>query len=223
MPQWQARGRHIFSRTMKQQRGESIATAVAALKRGEVIVFPTETLYGLGAQALNHSAVDAVFRLKGRDPNTPIPVLVSDQAMLDQLIATIPPIAKQLMQRFWPGPLTLVLPARAHIPKPLLNPSNGIGIRISSQPIAMELVQALGAPLTATSANPSGAEPARTVPEARNYFGDSVNVFVDGGPLGSKTGSTVAEIRGDKLRIIREGEIPTPDLEAVLGRGSILP
>ena len=207
---------------MRQTTAPCIATAVAALRRGEIIVFPTETLYGLGAHALNEAAVDAVFRIKGRNPNTPIPVLVSDQAMLDQLVSVIPPIAKQLMQSFWPGPLTLVLPARANIPKPLLNSANGIGIRISSQPIAMELVQTLGAPLTATSANPSGAEPACTVAQARNYFSEGVNVFVDGGTLGSKTGSTVAEIRRDKLRIVREGEIRRAALESVLGRESIL-
>jgi L-threonylcarbamoyladenylate synthase len=208
---------------MEQQRGESIAAAIAALRRGEVIVFPTETLYGLGAQALNQTAVDAVFRLKGRDPSAPIPVLVADQAMLDQLVTTTTPVAKELMQRFWPGPLTLVLPARANIPKPLLNTSGGIGVRISSQRTAMELVQTLGAPLTATSANPSGAEPARTLAEARKYFSDSVSVFIEGGTLGSKTGSTVAEVRHDKLKIIREGEIPRASLESVLGRESILP
>jgi L-threonylcarbamoyladenylate synthase len=207
---------------MRQRTSLGTATAVAALRRGEVIVFPTETLYGLGAHALNEAAVDAVFRIKGRDPNIPIPVLVSDEAMLDRLVATIPAIAKQLMQRFWPGPLTLVLPARANIPRPLLNAANGIGIRISSQPVAMALVQTLGAPVTATSANPSGAEPARTVAQARNYFTEGVNVFVDGGTLGSKTGSTVAEIQGDKLRIVREGEIRRAALESVIGRESML-
>jgi L-threonylcarbamoyladenylate synthase len=207
---------------MEQEGCESISAAIDALRRGEVIVFPTETLYGLGAQALNQAAVEAVFRLKGRDPRAPIPVLVGNRAMLDRLVANITPTANELMQRFWPGPLTLVLPARAGVPKPLLNSSGGIGVRISSQPIAMELVQKLGAPLTATSANPSGAQPARTVAEARNYFNESVSVFMQGGTLGSKTGSTVAEVRGGKLRIVREGEIPRASLESVLGRENIL-
>jgi L-threonylcarbamoyladenylate synthase len=126
------------------------------------------------------------------------------------------------MAHYWPGPLTLVLPAQPNIPKPLLNSRGGIAVRISSQAIAMELVAALGEPLTATSANPSGAEPARTVAEARNYFSHKIGIFVDGGALGSKTGSTVAEVLGDKLNVIREGDIPTSDLETVLGRGSIL-
>ncbi len=198
------------------------ADAVAALKRGEVIVLPTETLYGLGADAFNEAAVERVFRLKGRDPGTPIPVLVADTAMLSELVDGIPPLAIQLIECFWPGPLTLVLPARANLPKPLLNVTGGVGVRISSQPIATLLVQTLGRPLTATSANPTGAEPARTLSEAQNYFSGKVSTFVDGGTLAAKIGSTVAEIRGNQLRIIREGEIAVAALEQVLGRGKLL-
>jgi L-threonylcarbamoyladenylate synthase len=195
----------------------AIASAVAALKGGEVVVFPTETLYGLGADALNEAAVEKVFRLKGRDPAAPIPVLAANEAMLGQLVDTIPPLARRLMQRFWPGPLTLVLRARAHVPKPLKNDSGGIGVRISSQPIAMQLIQALDRPVTATSANPSGKEPARTLLQAQTYFAGEVNTFIDGGTLTSKSGSTVVEVRGERLRIIREGDIAVAALEQVLG------
>lgn len=207
---------------MSKPAGASIAAALAALKRGEVIVFPTETLYGLGADALNQAAVDSVFRLKGRDPSTPIPVLVADRAMLGELVDAIPPLASQLMERFWPGPLTLVLPARANLPKPLLNATGGVGVRISSQPMATQLVQALGRPLTATSANPTGGEPARTLIEAKKYFSDSVQTFIDGGTLTSNTGSTVAEVQGERLRIIREGDITAAALEQFLGKNKLL-
>ena len=196
-----------------------IASAVAALKRGGTVVFPTETLYGLGADALNEAAVENVFRLKGRDPAAPIPVLVVNEAMLGQLVDTIPPLARRLMQRFWPGPLTLVLRAQAHLPKPLKNDTGGIGVRISSQPIAMQLIRALGRPLTATSANPSGKEPARTLLEAQNYFAGRVNAFIDGGTLKSEYGSTVVEVRGARLKIIREGDIAAAALEQVVGKG----
>ena len=199
-----------------------IAAAVAALERGEVIVFPTETLYGLGADAFNEAAVDTVFRLKGRKPDTPIPVLVATEAMLGQLVDDIPPLARKLMQRFWPGPLTLVLPARANVLRPLMNAGGGIGVRISSQPIAMQLVQALGRPLTATSANPSGKNPARTLREAQSYFTGKVNTFIDGGTLTSGTGSTVAEVQGERLRIIRAGDITAAALEQVLGKGNVI-
>ena len=204
-------------------RAEEISAAIAALKRGDAIAFPSETLYGLGADALDPAAVEKVYRLKGRDPANPIPVLVADRAMLGVLVAEIPPLAERLIDAFWPGPLTLVLPARKNIPTPLLNSSGGVGVRISSQPIATELVQRLGRPVTATSANPSGMPPARTVEEAKKYFAADITVFVDGGPLVSKTGSTVAAISGDQITIIREGEIASSELARVLGKDKIAP
>jgi L-threonylcarbamoyladenylate synthase len=197
---------------------ENFASAVEALKLGHVIVFPTETLYGLGADALNDAAVQKVFQLKGRDPGNPIPVLVADQEMLRTLVAKVPTTAQKLMNRYWPGPLTLVLPGRKKIPKPLCNPEGGVGVRISSQPIATLLVNALGRPLTATSANPSGKEPARTLRQAKNYFTHRVEVFVDGGRLTSKSGSTVVEVMEDSIKIIREGEIEAYQLDKFLGR-----
>ena len=204
-------------------RAEEISAAVAARQRGDAIAFPTETLYGLGADALDTTAVEKIYRLKGRDPANPIPVLVADRGMLDVLVAKIPPLAERLINEFWPGPLTLVLPARKDIPRPLLNSSGGVGVRISSQPIAAEIVQGLGRPLTATSANPSGKPPARTVEEARKYFAAEIAVFIDGGALASETGSTVAQIIGDKIKIIREGEIARSELEQIVGRGNIAP
>lgn len=185
-----------------------------------MIVFPTETLYGLGADALKFAAVDKVFQLKGRDPRNPIPVLVSDLLMLDALVAEISPLAKQLMACFWPGPLTLVLPARDDIPAPLVNTSGGVGVRISSQPIARKLVAMLGRPITATSANPSGQPAARTAAQARAYFSGAVDIFVDGGKLTSSSPSTVAEVVGEKVAIIRHGAIGAADLRNAVGKGA---
>jgi L-threonylcarbamoyladenylate synthase len=200
---------------VKESRAEAPLPALAALRRGEVIAFPTETLYGLGADALNPAAVDRVFELKGRDPGNPIPVLVADRAMLSLLIADVSPLAERLMSVFWPGPLTIVLLARADIARPLVNSSGGVGVRISSQAIATELVRALGHPLTATSANPSGQPPARTVQEAKRYFSGRIDIFVDGGELRSPSGSTVIDITGDKIRMIREGEITRDQLQSI--------
>ena len=196
---------------------ENLASAVEALKRGDVIVFPTETLYGLGADALNEAAVEKVFQLKGRDSSNPIPVLVGNQGMLDTLVAKVPTTAQRLIDQYWPGPLTLVLPGRKNIPKYLCNSSGGVGVRISSQPIAGSLVNGLGRPLTATSANPSGKEPARTLQEAEGYFAQRVDLFVDGGTLTSKTGSTVVEVIEDRIKIIRQGEIGGFELQRFLG------
>jgi L-threonylcarbamoyladenylate synthase len=194
------------------KRADDFAGAVAALRRGEVIVYPTETLYGLGADALNADAVEKVFQLKGRDADKPIPVLVADREMLGALVAEVSPLAEKLMARFWPGPLTLVLPARRDLPRPLVNRSGGIGVRISSQPIAARLLEALGRPLTATSANPSGKAPARTLVDAQRYFAEQIEVFIDGGELTSKTGSTVVEVIGERIKIIRAGDIGESEL-----------
>jgi len=196
-----------------------LTDAVAALRRGDVIVFPTETLYGLGADALNSSAVGKVFQLKGRDPNQPFPVLVSDRSMLESLVWQIVPLAEKLMARFWPGPLTLVLPARPNIPKPLVNSAGGVGVRISNQLVAQEILKMLGRPLTATSANPSGQPAAHSVTQARAYFSGKIEIFLDGGELASRTGSTIAEVVGNKIKIIRAGEITKSELEMALGKG----
>jgi L-threonylcarbamoyladenylate synthase len=196
-----------------------LTDAVAALRRGDVIVFPTETLYGLGADALNSSAVGKVFQLKGRDPNQPFPVLVSDRSMLESLVWQIVPLAEKLMARFWPGPLTLVLPARPNIPKPLVNSAGGVGVRISNQLVAQEILKMLGRPLTATSANPSGQPAAHSVTQARAYFSGKIEIFLDGGELASRTGSTIAEVVGNKIKIIRAGEITKSELKMALGKG----
>jgi L-threonylcarbamoyladenylate synthase len=201
---------------------ENLASAVEALKRGHVIVFPTETLYGLGADALNEAAVEKVFQLKGRDSHNPIPVLVANQGMLETLVAKVPTSAQRLIDQYWPGPLTLVLPGRKNIPKYLCNASGGVGVRISSQPIATLLVNGLGRPLTATSANPSGKEPARTLQQTKKYLTNRVVIFVEGGTLTSKSGSTVVEVMEDSIRIIREGEINAYELRQVLGAATVV-
>jgi L-threonylcarbamoyladenylate synthase len=201
---------------------ENLASAVEALKRGHVIVFPTETLYGLGADALNEAAVEKVFQLKGRASGKPISVLVANQEMLDTLIAKVPSTAQRLIDQYWPGPLTLILPGRKNISKYLCNSSGGVGVRISSQPIAASLVNGLGRPVTATSANPSGKEPARTLQEAKNYFANQVDVFIEAGALASRSGSTVVEVMEDSIRIIREGEIDASELRQVLGEENVI-
>ncbi|MBI2538264.1 MAG: threonylcarbamoyl-AMP synthase [Deltaproteobacteria bacterium] len=210
--------RKIESSEGRSSNPQLFSRAVTAIRQGEVIVFPTETFYGLGADALNSAAVEKVVSLKGRNLENPIAVIIADREMLKEVVAEVPPTALRLMERFWPGPLTVVLAAKKTLPAPLLNSNGGIGIRISSHPAAARLARELGRPLTATSANPSGKEPARTVEEAIGYFSGHVEIFLDGGRLGGTKGSTVVEIVGDRLKIIREGEIRSQDLEKSLGR-----
>ena len=190
--------------------------AVEALRRGEVIVFPTETFYGLGADALNPAAVDKILLLKGRNPDNPIPLIIADRAMLEEVVREFPPAAQRLADRFWPGPLTLVLPAKARLPAPLLNRDGGVGVRVSSHPLARRLSRELGRPITATSANLSGRPPARSIAEALTYFSEKLTVYLDGGALQGRKGSTVIEVREGKLRTVREGEIGAAEIEACL-------
>jgi L-threonylcarbamoyladenylate synthase len=198
---------------VKEKNAESLLAAIKALRRGEAIVFPTETFYGLGADALNAVAVERIVSLKGRNPDSPIAVIIADRQMLPQIVSTVPAAARKLIERFWPGPLTLILPAKEGLSAPLLNRDGKIGVRVSSHPLATQLTRELGRPLTATSANPSGEEPARTIRQARTYFGDHLGVFLDGGMLAGKSGSTVVEVMENRLKIIREGEISAEELE----------
>jgi L-threonylcarbamoyladenylate synthase len=211
------------SRSLRDVFLMGICQAIATLRRGNVIVFPTETVYGLGADALNLEAVEKVFQLKGRNPDIPIPIIVADRAMLKGLVDKIPPIAEKLIEQFWPGPLTLVLKATPGTPKQLLNRTGGIGVRISSQPLATQLARELGRPLTATSANPSGRQAASTIRQAENYFAGDIGTFLDGGKLRAKVGSSVVEVIDDCIKIIREGEISAARLAAFIGKKNILP
>ncbi|OGQ81613.1 MAG: threonylcarbamoyl-AMP synthase [Deltaproteobacteria bacterium RIFCSPLOWO2_12_FULL_60_19] len=208
--------RETESSEERDRNADVFSQAVEALRRGEVIVFPTETFYGLGADALNPAAVDKIFLLKGRNPDNPIPLIIADRAMLEEVVREFPPAAQRLADRFWPGPLTLVLPAKARLPAPLLNRDGGVGVRVSSHPLARRLSRELGRPITATSANLSGRPPARSIAEALTYFSEKLTVYLDGGALQGRKGSTVIEVREGKLRTVREGEIGAAEIEACL-------
>jgi L-threonylcarbamoyladenylate synthase len=127
-------------------------------------------------------------------------------------------MAERLMSVFWPGPLTLVLPAKKGLSPLLCNPNGGVGVRVSSHPVASALAKRLGHPLTATSANPSGAEPARTIAQAQAYFANRLRIFIDAGELKGQKGSTVVECHRDGYKVIREGEISAQELEGVIPR-----
>jgi L-threonylcarbamoyladenylate synthase len=171
-------------------------------------------VYGLGADARSARAVDRLVAVRGRDPGKPILVLVRDLAMAATM-ATVSDTARRLAARFWPGPLTLVLPARAGLPASLTAGTGTIGIRVPGHAIAAALVGGLGAPVTAPSANPPGADAPRRLVEARAYFGDGAAVYVDGGELPGG-GSTVATLADDELRVLRAGPVSEAALRAAL-------
>lgn len=195
--------------------GEPVAAAARLLASGGLVVYPTETLYALGADAFNASALQRLVALKGREPGKPIAVLIGDRAMLHALVTAIPPPADALMSRFWPGPLTIVLRARAVVSPVLTGGGDGIGVRLSSHPTATALVRALGRPVTAPSANPAGLPAPQRVEDAKAYFGSRVDGYVDGGMLRGEPASTVVDLR-DGLMVIRQGAITVEALRASL-------
>jgi len=185
---------------------ERIPEAARALSRGGIVAFPTESSYGLAVDALSSAALERLFALKRREPGKPPPILISDEAMLELLVARVPPLARRLMARFWPGPLTLVLPARPGLPEPLVS-DGGVGVRRSPHAVADALVAAFGRPLTATSANLSGLPPALRADEVRATFGDAVHLL-DGGDAPGAAPSTVARIDDDgTVTILRAGAL----------------
>lgn len=188
---------------------------MAALRAGGVVVFPTETVYGIGVDARRADAVDRLVRVRGRDDGKPILVLVRDLTMARSLARDVPDAAARLATRFWPGPLTLVLPARADLPGPLTAGSGTIGVRASSHPDAMALVDGLDGPVTAPSANPPGAEAPRDFAAARAYFATGVDAWVDGGRLAGGA-STVAVAEGNTVRVLRPGPISAEALSRAL-------
>jgi L-threonylcarbamoyladenylate synthase len=187
-----------------------LGEVASMVRHGGLVAFPTESFYGLGADALDDAAVARVFGAKGRPETKPVLVLVDSVAMAESMVSDVPAGARELMARHWPGPLTLVLPARAHVPRALTAGSGTVGVRMPGHPIAMALVRAAGRPVTAPSANPSGAPPPTTASEVGAYFDGVIDVILDGGPTAGGTGSTVADCTTWPPRVLRAGPIALP-------------
>jgi L-threonylcarbamoyladenylate synthase len=185
---------------------QEIAAAAAAILRGEVVAYPTETYYGLAVLALDPSALARLFELKGRGEDRASALLVSDLAMFGELCAEVPPRARELAALHWPGPLTLALPARAGLPPAIVN-QGCVAARVSSHPVAHALVTAVGRPITATSANPTGVAPVRSVEELRSLFRGRDLRILDGGETPGGAPSTLVRVRLHSVEILRQGPI----------------
>ena len=181
-----------------------LSASLAALEAGAVVACPTETLIGLLADAFSHRAVQRVVSLKRRGPD-PIALLLPSIEALASVAETVPEAAEELARRYWPGPLTIVVPARSGLPSALA-PNGTIGVRVPGESPALTLVSAFGRPLTATSCNHSGSPPAKTSEEAHALFGDELAVVVPGSSPGGPP-STVVDATGPELRILRAGAV----------------
>jgi L-threonylcarbamoyladenylate synthase len=195
---------------------EAIARAAEVIRTGGVVCFPTRCLYGLGADARDAAGVERVFEIKQRPADMPLLVLIGRSAQLQELAERVPPMAQLLIERFWPGRLTLVMEARSIIPERLTAGTGKIGIRLAAHPVARALVEALDRPITGTSANLSGASGCRQIVDLDPQIARQVDLILDGGPLKGGVGSTVVDVTGENPVVIREGEISKPEILAAI-------
>ena len=194
---------------------ESIETIKGVLCRGGVIAFPTDTFYGLGANPFNELAVAHIFKIKNRAPQKPILVLIASMKQLDLLASEVTPEAARLMQSLWPGPLTLLFKALPHLPKKLIAGTGKIGVRLPAHEFLHHLIEGIGHPITATSANISGRPSARTADELVNCQAE-IDLIVDGGMTSGGKESTVLDTTVSPPILLREGAISKAQIEAVL-------
>jgi L-threonylcarbamoyladenylate synthase len=198
---------------------QGIERAAQVILQGGIVAFPTETFYGLAADTLNEKSLQKIFAMKGRAEDKPLLLLIAEKAWVPRLVRRIPPAAERLMEKFWPGPLTLVFEASPEL-SPLLTGGYGkVGLRISSHPAALGLTRAAGRAITATSANLSG-EPSASLPaEVLRSLGESLDAVLDGGKTPGGIGSTVLDVSGPSPKIIREGAVLRKDLADFLKEG----
>jgi L-threonylcarbamoyladenylate synthase len=194
----------------------TIEEAVQALRAGELVVYPTETFYGIAADPFSAAALKRLFAVKGREAAKRVAMIAADARSAFSLAREVPPIAQRLADCFWPGPLTLVLPAASGIAPELVGAGGGVGVRVSPHPTARALAAELGRPITATSANLAGQSPSKTLAEAKEAFGAKVKVYLEGGTLGASLPSTVVEVVEAEWRIVREGAVSERQIVAAL-------
>lgn len=195
---------------------QDIARAVSVVRDGGIIAFPTETYYGLGVDPFNEDALAKLFALKKRPAVKPVLVLIADHHQIGSLVSVVPGKAALLMNGFWPGPLTLVLPAKPGLSPMLTGTTGTVGIRVSSHLLAQDLPNECGLPLTATSANLSGYSPAVTADEVYDIFGEEVDIILDGGRTPGRKGSTLVGIHDGAVHYIREGYVDFKEIRHFL-------
>lgn len=196
-------------------RGPAIEAAAYQLKRGEVVVMPTDTVYGIAADAFDPQAVTKLLATKGRGRNMPPPVLVGQSAVLDALAAEVSPAARALAEAFWPGALTIIVPAQPSLTWDLGETYGTVALRMPDDELALELLSATG-PLAVSSANRSKLPPAQSAKEAEEYFGFAVPVYLDAGIRDRQQPSTIVDCCQSVPKIVRLGAIGEDQLREVV-------
>lgn len=197
-------------------RPTGLAAAASAVRAGRLVVVPTDTLYGIGADAFDGRAVAELLAAKQRGPDMPVPVLVGSWSTIDGLVGTVPPVARDLVEAFWPGGLSIVLPHAPSLAWDLGRTRGTVMLRMPLHPVALELLRDVG-PMAVSSANVSGQPPATTVEEAREQLGETVEVYLDGGVCATGVASTIVDLTGEAPRLRREGAVSSEDVSRVVG------
>jgi tRNA threonylcarbamoyl adenosine modification protein (Sua5/YciO/YrdC/YwlC family) len=196
-------------------REAAVEAASLAVRRGELVVVPTDTVYGIGADAFDPAAVRRLLKAKGRGPEMPPPVLVSAATTLDALAVGIPGYARALVEHFWPGPLTLVCTQQTSLQWDLGDTRGTVAVRMPDHELVLEILERTG-PLAVSSANITGRPPAADADAAEEMLGDDVAVIIDGGPARGDQPSTIVDVTGPQGRVLRTGVLSLADLNAVL-------
>jgi L-threonylcarbamoyladenylate synthase len=199
-----------------------LTKAAALIRAGELVAFPTETVYGLGANALDPAAVEKIYRAKGRPATSPLIVHVSSIEMARSLVREWPERAQQLARIFWPGPLTLVLPKQPHVPDRITAGLDTVGVRMPAHPIALELIREAGVPIAAPSANRFMELSPTSAQHVRDSLGNDVAMVLDGGSSNVGIESTVISLAGPDAALLRPGMVTQQEIEAVIGSIKVL-
>lgn len=203
-----------FDCSVPTERSAGIREAVTALRRGALAVLPTDTVYGLAADAFRPDSVAALLRLKGRGRDMPVPVLVGSPRTLDGVAAAVPEVGRRLVEAFWPGGLTLVCREQPSLHWDLGETHGTVAVRMPLHPVAIEVLRETG-PLAVSSANRSGEPPARRASDARAQLGEDVAVYLEAGATEDDTPSTIVDLTGDVPRVLRAGAFATATLREV--------
>lgn len=205
----------VFDCSLPDRRRRGIGAAADAIAGGSLVVLPTDTLYGVGADAFTPDAVDRVLRAKGRGRGMPVPVLVGSWSGIDGLMTTVPDPVRRLVRAFWPGGLTLVVTHAPTLAWDLGETQGTVAVRMPLHPVALELLERTG-PLAVSSANSSGQPPATTIASAREQLGDAVLIYLDAGPTAAAVPSTILDVTVSPPRLLRAGAVPPQELRDVV-------
>jgi L-threonylcarbamoyladenylate synthase len=209
----------LYDCTRLEERDRGINAAIEAVQRGDLVVLPTDTVYGIGADAFKSWSVNALLNAKGRDRNMPPPVLVGSRSTLDGLVYGLPPVARNLVEAFWPGALTIVVEHAPSLQWDLGETNGTVAVRMPLHPVALEVLRATG-PMAVSSANRTGEPAALTASEARDQLGYSVSVYLEAGPCPDPLASTIVDVTGAVPRLLRAGALTDDALREVVPDGA---